>query len=139
MMFNNSEFNNAYNLIKNDELNEANKLLIKLRSSFFLHPDYLFLMSLLLIKSKRTYLAIDAALLSLKVDNTEAVLKKHSYENSSNKLIEERYLFLISMFKKIKNLELVDILETTMKNKNPSSFLLYLEKIMPGIRLKNKL
>jgi len=138
-MFNNSEFNNAYNLIKNDELNEANKLLIKLRSSFFLHPDYLFLMSLLLIKSKRTYLAIDAALLSLKVDNTEAVLKKHSYENSSNKLIEERYLFLISMFKKIKNLELVDILEATMKNKNPTSFLLYLEKIMPGIRLKNKL
>ena len=139
MMFNNSEFNNAYNLIKNDKLNEANKLLIKLRSSFFLHPDYLFLMSLLLIKSKRTYLAIDTALLSLKVDNTEAVLKKHSYENSSNKLIEERYLFLISMFKKIKNLELVDILETTMKNKNPTSFLLYLEKIMPGIRLKNKL
>ncbi|MDA7704744.1 hypothetical protein N8794_03855 [Candidatus Pelagibacter sp.] len=139
MMFNNSEFNNVYNLIKNDELNEANKLLIKLRSSFFLHPDYLFLMSLLLIKSKRTYLAIDAALLSLKVDNTEAVLKKHSYENSSNKLIEERYLFLISMFKKIKNLELVDILEATMKNKNPTSFLLYLEKIMPGIRLKNKL
>ena len=138
-MFNNSEFNNAYNLIKNDELNEANKLLIKLRSSFFLHPDYLFLMSLLLIKSKRTYLAIDAALLSLKVDNTEAVLKKHGYENSSNELIEERYLFLISMFKKIKNLELVDILETTMKNKNPTSFLLYLEKIMPGIRLKNKL
>ena len=138
-MFNNSEFNNAYNLIKNDKLNEANKLLIKLRSSFFLHPDYLFLMSLLLIKSKRTYLAIDTALLSLKVDNTEAVLKKHSYENSSNKLIEERYLFLISMFKKIKNLELVDILETTMKNKNPTSFLLYLEKIMPGIRLKNKL
>jgi hypothetical protein len=138
-MFNNSEFNNAYNLIKNDELNEANKLLIKLRSSFFLHPDYLFLMSLLLIKSKRTYLAIDTALLSLKVDNTEAVLKKHSYENSSNKLIEERYLFLISMFKKIKNLELVGILETTMKNKNPTSFLLYLEKIMPGIRLKNKL
>ena len=138
-MFNNSEFNNVYNLIKNDELNEANKLLIKLRSSFFLHPDYLFLMSLFLIKSKRTYLAIDTALLSLKVDNTEAVLKKHSYENSSNKLIEERYLFLISMFKKIKNLELVDILETTMKNKNPKSFLLYLEKIMPGIRLKNKL
>ena len=138
-MFNNSEFNNAYNLIKNDKLNEANKLLIKLRSSFFLHPDYLFLMSLFLIKSKRTYLAIDTALLSLKVDNTEAVLKKHGYENSSNELIEERYLFLISMFKKIKNLELVDILETTMKNKNPTSFLLYLEKIMPGIRLKNKL
>ena len=138
-MFNNSEFNNAYNLIKKDELNEANKILIRLRSSFFLHPDYLFLMSLILIKSKRTYLAIDTALLSLKVDNTEAVLKKHSYENSSNKLIEERYLFLISMFKKIKNLELVDILEATMKNKNPTSFLLYLEKIMPGIRLKNKL
>ena len=138
-MFNNSEFNNAYNLIKNDKLNEANKLLIKLRSSFFLHPDYLFLMSLFLIKSKRTYLAIDTALLSLKVDNTEEVLKKHSYENSSNKLIEERYLFLISMFNKIKNLELVDILETAMKNKNPTSFLLYLEKIMPGIRLKNKL
>ena len=138
-MFNNTEFNNAYNLIKKDELNEANKILIKLRSSFFLHPDYLFLMSLFLIKSKRTYLAIDTALLSLKVDNTETVLKKHGYKNSSDELIEERYLFLISMFKKIKNLELVDILETTMKNKNPISFLIYLEKIMPGIRLKNKL
>ena len=138
-MFSNSELNNAYNLIKKDELNEANKILIKLRSSFFLHPDYLFLMSLFLIKSKRTYLAIDTALLSLKVDNTKVVLKKHGYENSSNELIEERYLFLISMFKKIKNLELVEILEKTMKNKNPTSFLLYLEKIMPGIRLKNKL
>ena len=138
-MFSNSEFNNAYNSIKKDELNEANKILIRLRSSFYLHPDYLFLMSLFLVKSKRTYLAIDTALLSLKVDNTEAVLKKHGYENSSNELIEERYLFLISMFKKIKNLELVEILETTMKNKNPTSFLLYLEKIMPGISLKNKL
>ena len=138
-MFSNSEFNNAYNSIKKDELNEANKILIRLRSSFYLHPDYLFLMSLFLVKSKRTYLAIDTALLSLKVDNTEAVLKKHGYENSSNELIEERYLFLISMFKKIKNLELVEILEKTMKNKNPTSFLLYLEKIMPGISLKNKL
>ena len=138
-MFNNTEFNNAYNLIKNNELNEANNILIKFRSSFFLHPDYLFLMSLFLVKSKRIYLAIDTALLSLKVDNTDSVLKKHGYENSSEELIEERYLFLISMFEKIKNSELVDILEKTMKNKNPTSFLLYLEKIMPGIRLKNKL
>ena len=138
-MFNSTEFNNVYNLIKNDELNEANKILIKLRSFFFIHPDYLFLMSLFLLKSNIIYLAIDTALLSLKVDNTDAVLKKHGYEKSSEELIEERYLFLISLFRKIKILELADFLETIMKKKNPTSFLLHLEKIMPVIRLKNKL
>lgn len=135
-MFSIIEFNKIYNLLKNEELNKANDHLIKLRSSFSIHPDYLFLMSLLLLKSNRTYLAIDTLLLSLKVDNTVEVLKNYGFENSSKSLIEERYLLLISLFKKIKILVIVNMLEKCMKKKDPKSFLLYLEENMPGIKLK---
>tara|TARA_B110000285_G_C14771907_1_gene444380 strand:- start:150 stop:566 length:417 start_codon:yes stop_codon:yes gene_type:complete len=138
-MFSIIEFNKIYNLLKNEELNKANDNLIRLRNSFFIHPEYLFLMSLFLLKSNRTYLAIDTLLLSLKVDNTAEVLKKYGYENTSKSLIEERYLLLISLFKKIKILVIVNMLETCMKKKDPTNFLLYLEEIMPGISLKNKL
>ena len=137
-MFNTVEFNNIYKLLNNNELNEANQILIQLRKSFFIHPDYLFLMSLYLFKSNRVYLAIDSLLLSLKVDNTIEILKRHGYKNSSKSLIEERYLLLISIFKKIKILELVSMLETSMKKNDPTNFLLHLDKIMPGLRLKNK-
>ena len=101
-MFNNNEFKVAYDLIIINELKEANKLLIKLRNSFSIHPDYLFLMSLLLSKSDKIYLSIDTLLLSLKVDNTIEIIKKHGYENSSKDLVEERYILLISLLKKKK-------------------------------------
>tara|TARA_B100000780_G_C20966901_1_gene386021 strand:- start:32 stop:448 length:417 start_codon:yes stop_codon:yes gene_type:complete len=138
-MFNIKEFNHTNDLLKNNEIGQANTVLKKLRKNYFIHPGYLFLMSLFLLKSNRTYLAIDTLLLSLKVDNTAEILKKYGYENSSKSLIEERYLLLISLFKKIKNLVIVNMLETSMKKKDPTHFLLHLEKIMPGIRLKNKL
>lgn len=138
-MYSISEFSTVYDLLKNNELDKANVILRKLRNFFFIHPDYLFLMSLFLSKSNRTYLSIDSLLLSLKVDNTEEVLKKHGYKNSSDALVEERYLLLITLFKKIKAFQIVKMLEVSMKEKDPTIFLLHLEEIMPGIRLKNKL
>ena len=101
-MYSISEFSTVYDLLKNNELDKANVILRKLRNFFFIHPDYLFLMSLFLSKSNRTYLSIDSLLLSLKVDNTEEVLKKNGYKNSSDALVEERYLLLITLFKKVK-------------------------------------
>ena len=77
-------------------------------------------MSLFLSKSNRTYLSIDSLLLSLKVDNTEEVLKKHGYKNSSDALVEERYLLLITLFKKIKIFHIVKMLEVSMKEKDHS-------------------
>ena len=138
-MYSITEFSTVYDLLKNNELDKANVILRKLRNLFFIHPDYLFLMSLFLSKSNRTYLSIDSLLLSLKVDNTEEVLKKHGYKNSSDALVEERYLLLITLFTKIKAFQIVKMLEVSMKEKDPTSFLLHLEEIMPGIRLKNKL
>ena len=96
-MYSISEFSTVYDLLKNNELDKANVILRKLRNFFFIHPDYLFLMSLFLSKSNRTYLSIDSLLLSLKVDNTEEVLKKNGYKNSSDALVEERYLLLITL------------------------------------------
>jgi len=138
-MFNNNEFKVIYDLIKINDLKEANKLLIKLRNSFFIHPDYLFLMSLLLSKSNKIYLSIDTLLLSLKVDNTIEIIKKHGYENSSKDLVEERYILLILLLKKKNLLDLVFMLEEAMKKNDPANFLVHLEEVMPGIRLKNKL
>ena len=47
-MYSISEFSTVYDLLKNNELDKANVILRKLRNFFFIHPDYLFLMSLFL-------------------------------------------------------------------------------------------
>ena len=86
-MYSISEFSTVYDLLKNNELDKANVILRKLRNFFFIHPDYLFLMSLFLSKSNRTYLSIDSLLLSLKVDNTEEVLKREIVTTSNSLLL----------------------------------------------------
>ena len=103
MMFKNKEFEIIYNLLKSKKFAEANQLLIDSRKFGVLHPDYLFLMSMFLMENERIYLSIDALLLSLKVDNSPAVMKKNNFENSSQELAKERYLILISMFEKDEN------------------------------------
>ena len=139
MMFKKKEFEEIYKLLKSNDLSEANKLLINLRKFGAFQPDYLFLMSLLLLESGRVYLAIDTLLLSLRVDNTPEVLIKNNFENSSQELVKERYKVLISMFQKIKIPELEKMLNMAMEKNDSKQFLEYLSKIMPGIRFKNKL
>ena len=96
-------------------------------------------MSLFLMETGRTYLAIDSLLLSLKVDNTPEVMKKNNFEGTTEKLVEKRYETLISIFEKIKISDLKNMAIQARKKNDASEFLEHLSKVMPGIRLKNKL
>ena len=138
-MFKKKELETVYNLIIKKELAQANQILINLRKFGVLHPEYLFLMSLFLMETGRTYLAIDSLLLSLKVDNTPEVMMKNNFETTSEKLVKKRYETLISVFEKIKINDLKNMVIDAMEKNDASEFLGYLSKVMPGIRLKNKL
>ena len=81
-MFKKKELETVYDLLIKKELSQANNLLINLRQFGVLHPEYLFLMSLFLMETGRTYLAIYSLLLSLKVDNTPEVMKKNNFEGT---------------------------------------------------------
>ena len=138
-MFKKKELEAVYNLLIKKELAQANNLLINLRKFGVLHPEYLFLMSLFLMETGRTYLAIDSLLLSLKVDNTAEVMKKNDFEGTSEELVKKRYETLISVFEKIKINDLKNMVIDAMEKNDASEFLDHLSKVMPGIRLKNKL
>ena len=138
-MFKKKELETVYNLIIKKELAQANQILINLRQFGVLNPEYLFLMSLFLMETGRTYLAIDSLLLSLKVDNTPEVMMKNNFETTSEKLVKKRYETLISVFEKIKINDLKNMVIDAMEKNDASEFLDHLSKVMPGIRLKNKL
>ena len=138
-MFKKKELETVYNLIIKKELAQANQILINLRKFGVLHPEYLFLMSLFLMETGRTYLAIDSLLLSLKVDNTPEVMMKNNFESTSEKLVKKRYETLISVLEKIKINDLKNMVIDAIEKNDASEFLGYLSKVMPGIRLKNKL
>ena len=138
-MFKKKELETVYNLIIKKELAQANQILINLRQFGVLDPEYLFLMSLFLMETGRTYLAIDSLLLSLKVDNTPEVMMKNNFETTSEKLVKKRYETLISVLEKIKINDLKNMVIDAMEKNDASEFLDHLSKVMPGIRLKNKL
>ena len=138
-MFKKKELEEVYNLLTKKELAQANQILINLRQSGVPHPEYLFLMSLFLMETGRTYLAIDSLLLSLKLDNTPEVMMKNNFESTSEKLVKKRYETLISVLEKKKINDLKNMVIEAMEKNDASEFLDYLSKVMPGIRLKNKL
>jgi len=138
-MFKKKELETVYNLLIKKELAQANHLLINLRQFGPLHPEYLFLMSLFLMETGRTYLAIDSLLLSLKVDNTPEVMMKNNFESTSKNFVKKRYEMLILVFEKIKINDLKNMIIQAMEKNDASEFLDHLSKVMPGIRLKNKL
>ena len=135
-MFKKKELETVYDLLIRKELAQANKLLINLRQVGLLHPEYLFVMSLFLMETGRTYLAIDSLLLSLKIDNTPEVMMKNNFEGTTEKLIKKRYQALIFAFKKIKTNDLKNMVIQAMEKNDASGFLEHLSKVMPGIRLK---
>ena len=55
------------------------------------------------------------------------------------KLVEKRYETLISLFEKIKINDLKNMVIQAKEKNDASEFLEHLSKVMPGIRLKNKL
>ena len=138
-MFKKKELEAVYNLLTKKELAQANQILINLRQSGVPHPEYLFLMSLFLMETGRTYLAIDSLLLSLKLDNTPKVMMKNNFESTSEQLVKKRYEMLISSLEKIKINDLKNMVKEAMEKNDASKFLEHLSKVMPGIRLKSKL
>ena len=135
-MFEILEFKNAHNLLMLEKKNQAQEILISLRKDFSLHPDYLFLMSLFLNMDNRIYLAIDSLLLSIKIDNNMEFLKKRNFIGSSTELVKERYLLLISLFIKIDIPKLTNLTKEALDTGDHLKFINYVNKIMPGIRLR---
>ena len=94
-------------------------------------------MGLFLKSENRTYLAIDALILSLKIDNDEIFLLKKNYEKCSDNLIKKKIDLLLELFSLIKNSDLTNLIINLKKNQNLSFFLKDLEENMPGINLNN--
>ena len=65
-MFNITNFENIYDLIKKNKKDAAYQKLNLFRKQYSLHPDYLFLMSNYLILDFRYYQSIDSIVASLK-------------------------------------------------------------------------
>ena len=88
-MFKINKLQNLYNSINKKNFNLQNEL-AKHRKEYDLNPEYLFLMGLFLKLENRLYLAIDALILSLKIDNDEIFLLKKNYEKCSDDLIKKK-------------------------------------------------
>ena len=135
-MFKISKLQNLHNSINKKNFNLQNEL-AKCRKEYDLNPEYLFLMGLFLKLENRLYLAIDALILSLKIDNDEIFLLKKNYEKCSDDLIKKKIDLLLELFILIKNFDLVNLINKFKKNQNLEFFLRDIEEIMPGINLNN--
>ena len=135
-MFKINKLQNLYNSINKKNFNLQNEL-AKCRKEYDLNPEYLFLMGLFLKLENRPYLAIDALILSLKIDNDEIFLLKKSYERCSDDLIKKKIDLLLELFILIKNFDLINLINEFKKKQNLIFFLKDIEEIMPGIILNN--
>lgn len=135
-MFKINKLQNLYNSINKKNFNLQNEL-AKHRKEYDLNPEYLFLMGLFLKLENRPYLAIDALILSLKIDNDEIFLLKKNYERCSDDLIKKKIDLLLELFILIKNFDLINLINEFKKKQNLIFFLKDIEEIMPGIILNN--
>tara|TARA_B100001250_G_C19461310_1_gene640351 strand:+ start:66 stop:494 length:429 start_codon:yes stop_codon:yes gene_type:complete len=135
-MFKIDKLQNIHNSINKKNFNLQNEL-AKCRKEYDLNPEYLYLMGLFLKSENRTYLAIDALILSLKIDNDEIFLLKKNYEKCSDNLIKKKIDLLLELFSLIKNSDLTNLIINLKKNQNLGFFLKDLEENMPGINLNN--
>tara|TARA_B100001540_G_scaffold251457_1_gene227642 strand:- start:241 stop:669 length:429 start_codon:yes stop_codon:yes gene_type:complete len=135
-MFKINKLQNIHNSINKKNFNLKNEL-AKCRKEYDLNPEYLYLMGFFLKLENRPYLAIDALILSLKIDNDEMFLLKKNYEKCSNDLIKKKIDLLFELFSLIKNSDLINLINKLKKNQNLKFFLKNIEEIMPGINLNN--
>ena len=135
-MFKIDKLRNLHNSINKKNFNLQNEL-AKCRKEYDLNPEYLFLMGLFLKLENRLYLAIDALILSLKIDNDEIFLLKKNYERCSDDLIKKKIDLLLELFILIKNSDLINLINKLKKNQNLELFLKDIEETMPGINLNN--
>ena len=135
-MFKINKLQNIHNSINKKNFNLKNEL-AKCRKEYDLNPEYLYLMGFFLKLENRPYLAIDALILSLKIDNDEIFLLKKNYEKCSDDLIKKKIDLLLELFILIKNSDLINLINKLKKNQNLELFLKDIEETMPGINLNN--
>ena len=127
------KFNDLEELLEDKNVLFARKELMLLRKSLDLDPDYLYLMSKLLLLDNRPYLSIDAVILSIFFDTQDNFLIKKNFIKSNEKTRKKKRLFLIELSKLIFNKELeTKVLEIPSDN----SLVEHLFGLMPGLRPK---
>ena len=134
-MFKIDKLKKIYKSINSENFNLKNEL-SKCRKEYDLNPEYLYLMGLHLKYENRIYLAIDALILSLKIDYDEIFLLKKNYEKCSQELINEKINLLAKLFNEIGNLKLLELNTKFKGNDKMTDILDLFENIMPGIKLK---
>lgn len=127
------KFNDLEELLEDKNVLFARKELMLLRKNLDLDPDYLYLMSKLLLLDNRPYLSIDAAILSIFFDTQDTFLVKKNFTKSSDTTSKKKRLLLIELFKLISN----KALETKIQEIEDDNALIdHLFGLMPGLRPK---
>lgn len=127
------KFNDLEELLEDKNVLFARKELMLLRKSLDLDPDYLYLMSKLLLLDNRPYLSIDALILSIFFDTQDTFLVKKNFTKSSDKTRKNKRLLLIELFKLISN----KALETKIQEiEDDNALINHLFSLMPGLRPK---
>ena len=127
------KFNDLEELLEDKNILFARKELMLLRKELSLDPDYLYLMSKLLLLDNRPYLSIDAAILSMFFDTQDIFLAEKNFTKSSDTTRKNKKLLLIKLFKFISNEEL----ETKIQEIEDDNALIdHLFTLMPGLRPK---
>ena len=135
-MFNIKKFEQVYELLQKENVNESKKILLQLRDEYTLHPDYLFLMAEQLLLENRVYQAIDAIHSSLLIDYDDDFLKKNKLNKSTKELIQSKFKLLHNLFKIIKNDELAKNAEMADTDDKKYLFFKKLQDLMPGVGFK---
>ena len=135
-MFNIKKFEQVYELLQKENVNESKKILLQLRDEYTLHPDYLFLMAEQLLLENRVYQAIDAIHSSLLIDYDDDFLKKNKLNKSTKELIQNKFKLLHNLFKIIKNDELAKNAEMADTDDKKYLFFKKLQDLMPGVGFK---
>ncbi len=135
-MFNIKKFEQVYELLQKENVNESKKILLQLRDEYTLHPDYLFLMAEQLLLENRVYQAIDAIHSSLLIDYDDYFLNKNKLNKSTKELIQSKFKLLHNLFKIIKNDELAKNAEMADTDDKKYLFFKKLQDLMPGVGFK---
>tara|TARA_Y100000590_G_C15481588_1_gene924251 strand:+ start:317 stop:724 length:408 start_codon:yes stop_codon:yes gene_type:complete len=135
-MFNIKKFEQVYELLQKENVNESKKILLQLRDEYTLHPDYLFLMAEQLLLENRVYQAIDAIHSSLLIDYDDDFLNKNKLNKSTKELIQSKFKLLHNLFKIIKNDELAKNAEMADTDDKKYLFFKKLQDLMPGVGFK---
>jgi len=89
-----NKFNDLEELLDDKNILFARRELALLRKNLDLDPDYLYLMSRLLLLDNRFYLSIDAIILSLYINTRDDYLNKRNFIKSTEKTNKKKKLLL---------------------------------------------